>query len=440
MTTLPANIDAERHVLGALLRDPTMMGIHGDALAPEDFLLEPHRHVCTALQDVQSRGVLVDVVTIGESLSKAKLLESVGGPMFLGDLMSEVGTTVGIEHHIKIIQQKSMIRKMIAAATEVASKGYAPDLDMSEFMDEAEQKVFAVLTGGRRKDMRRIDDVLVDTMEMLKNQRERGGGIAGIPSGFDQLDRIMMGLQDTDLIIMAGRPGMGKTSFALSISLHAAVHEDRAVALFSLEMGAEQLAMRLLSSEGHVNLKELRGGSPSTADFSRLMESADRLSSARIYIDDTPAVSLAEVRARCRRLALADNLDLVVIDYIQLMRARSSKVNREQQISEISRGLKALAKELKVPVVCLSQLNRSLESRQDKRPMLSDLRESGAIEQDADVIVFLYRDEYYHPDSEDKGVTEVIVGKQRNGPTDTARVAFIDKYAKFANLAPGGDY
>jgi replicative DNA helicase len=329
---------------------------------------------------------------------------------------------------------------MIMAATEVATAGYAPDLDLMTFMDDAEQKVFAVLTGGRKKDIRPIKDVLVDTMKLLQEQQEAGTGMSGIPSGFDQLDKITMGLQKTDLIIMAGRPGMGKTSFALSLALHTAVHEDRAVAVFSLEMGAEQLAMRLLSSEGHVNLKELRGGRPSMEDFRRLADAADRLSNSRIYIDDTPAVSLAEVRSRCRRLSLAGNLDLVVIDYLQLMSARSNTVSREQQISEISRGLKALAKELYIPVITLSQLNRSLESRQDKRPMLSDLRESGAIEQDADIIIFLYRDEYYHPDSEDKGVTEVIVGKQRNGPTDTARVAFIAQYAKFANLSPANEF
>ncbi|MFT5431069.1 MAG: replicative DNA helicase [Myxococcota bacterium] len=427
-------------MLGALLRDPSLMGTHGDSLKPEDFFLEPHRHICEALQEVHGKGIPVDVVVLGEQLRKAKMLEAIGGPMFLGDLMAEVGTTVGLEHHVQIVQQKSMIRSMISAATEVATAGYAPDLDLMTFMDDAEQKVFAVLTGGRKKDIRPIKDVLVETMKILQEQQEAGTGMSGIPSGFDQLDKITMGLQKTDLIIMAGRPGMGKTSFALSLALHVAVQERRAVAVFSLEMGAEQLAMRLLSSEGHVNLKELRGGRPSMEDFRRLADAADRLSNSRIYIDDTPAVSLAEVRSRCRRLSLAGNLDLVVIDYLQLMSARSNTVSREQQISEISRGLKALAKELYIPVITLSQLNRSLESRQDKRPMLSDLRESGAIEQDADIIIFLYRDEYYHPDSEDKGVTEVIVGKQRNGPTDTARVAFIAKYAKFANLSPANEF
>ena len=436
----PANLDAERAVLGAFLKDPQLVNVHGDGLSAENFYHEPHRHVMAALTEVSGRGEAIDIVTVGEELHRMGRLEAIGGPPFLGDLIDGVATIVGLEHHLRIVRDKSMLRQMIAAATEIASEGYSHEIDLSEYLDTAEKKVFDVLTGGLKTPMKHIEEVLASTMELLQSQLERGESMAGISSGFDQLDSITMGLQRSDLIILAARPGMGKTSFALSMACHAALYEGAAVALFSLEMGSEQLAMRLMASEGHVNLKELRGGRPSMEDFRRLTDAMGRLSQSNIYIDDSPAVSLAEVRSRTRRLSLQGKCDLIVVDYLQLMRPSNGRVPREQQISEMSRGLKSLAKELNVPVICLSQLNRSLESRQDKRPMLSDLRESGAIEQDADVIMFVYRDEYYHPDSDDKGVTEIIVGKQRNGPTGTARVAFIGKYTKFANLSPAADF
>jgi replicative DNA helicase len=271
-------------------------------------------------------------------------------------------------------------------------------------------------------------------MTMLQNQLRDGSEISGISTGLTELDKITLGFQNTDLLILAARPGMGKTSLALSIAAHVAVNEGKCAAIFSLEMGAEQLAMRLMAMEAHINLKDLRGGRPKESEFRRVADAMARLSEAPLYIDDTPAISLTELRARARRLKLQGRCDMLIIDYLQLMSAPARISSREQQISEISRGLKALAKELKIPVVALSQLNRSLESRPNKRPMLSDLRESGAIEQDADVIMFVYRDEYYHPDSEDKGVSEIIVGKQRNGPTGVAKVSFIAQYTKFANL------
>ena len=436
----PHNTDAERRVLGSFMKDPSLISTLGEDLDPEDFHFEPHRHLLEALKAVSERKETVDVVTVGEQLSKDRMLDAVGGPMWLGQLLQDTATTIGVEHHLQIVRQKSLLRRMITAATEVASKGYSPDVDITQYLDEAEKSIFGVLTGQKKREIRNIGEVLEETMELLQKQLAEGGQMAGIPTGFDSLDHLLNGLQKTDLMILAARPGMGKTSFALSIANNVALQTDKHVALFSLEMGAEQLVMRLLSSEAHVNLKELRGGRPSPDDFRKLVEAADRMSTAGIWIDDTPSISLAEVRARCRRLHLEGCLDVVIIDYLQLMSARSSTVSREQQISEISRGLKGLAKELKIPVMALSQLNRGLEQRQDKRPMLSDLRESGAIEQDADIIMFVYRDEYYHPDSEDRGVTEIIVGKQRNGPTGTARVAFIDKYAKFGNLTPAVEF
>jgi len=439
----PANLHAERAILGAFLKDTSLIALYEDRLAPEDFYQEPHRHVYAAITGVQARAEPVDLVTVGEELSTANKLDAIGGPVFLARLLDDCATTVGIERHIDIVATKSQLRQMITAATEIATEGYDPELNKDEFFDSAEAKIFDVLNGGKKQPTQHIEVVMKGTMEMLRKQLEQGGEMAGIPTGFVELDNLTMGLQRTDLIIVAARPGMGKTSFAISMAINVALHQHKSVALFSLEMGAEQLAMRMMASEGHVNLKDVRGGKPSMEDFRRLTEAMGRLSQSNIYLDDSASLSLADVRTRCRRLSLnrqGGGLDLVVIDYLQLMRPSSARIPREQQISEMSRGLKTLAKELKIPVICLSQLNRGLESRQDKRPILSDLRESGAIEQDADIIMFVYRDEVYNPDSEAKGVAEIIVGKQRNGPCGTANLAFIGKYTKFGNASRGSEF
>ncbi len=436
----PANLDAERRILGAFFKEPQCLVEFEDQLDPADFYHEPQRLVYEAMVEISGRGETVDIITVGESLAGKKKLDAVGGPVFMANLQADCATTIGLKSHVEIVRTKAEVRNMITAATTIATAGYDPELDRQEFFGTAEKQIFEVLSGGKKQPVKPIKVVLQDTMELLQEQLERGADIAGIPTGFDQVDNLLLGLQNTDLIILAARPAMGKTAFALSMATHVALRENRSVALFSLEMGCEQLAMRLMAGEAHINLKELRGGKPSKEDMRKLTESMARLSEAKIFIDDSPGVSLADVRTRCRRLHLnerAGGLDLVVIDYLQLMRPSSTRLPREQQISEMSRGLKELAKELKIPIICLSQLNRGLESRQDKRPMLSDLRESGAIEQDADVIMFVYRDEYYHPDSDDKGIAEIIVGKQRNGPTGTARLSFIGQYAKFGNLQPG---
>jgi replicative DNA helicase len=436
----PANIEAERAVLGSFIKDPGLLAVHEDRLTPEDYFHEPHRHIYTAIQEVSASGTPITIITLGEALHRANLLEAVGGATYLGDLQAACATTAGLEHYIKIVHDKSLLRRMIAAATAIATKGYSHDVDLTQFLDDAEREVFSVSMGVKGSPVRHIEDVLAEAMENLHKQLERGEDMAGVSSGFDQLDKIMMGLQKSDLIILAARPGMGKTSFALCLAGHVGLYEKRRVAIFSLEMAADQLAMRLLAADAHVGLKEIRAGRPTMEDFRRLTDAMGRLSQAGIFIDDTPAITLAQIRSRCRKLALQGGLDLIVIDYLQLMRPSDIKLPREQQISEMSRGLKALAKELHVPVICLSQLNRGLESRQDKRPILSDLRESGAIEQDADVIIFVYRDDYYHPDSDDQGVAEIIVGKQRNGPTDTARVSWLGQYTKFANLTTSAEF
>ena len=371
----PANLDAERSVLGMFFKEPVLLTVHGDGLVPGDFYTERHQFVFEAMKAVVDRGEILDFVTVGEELARQKRLEGVGGPVFLEELSDDVGSTIGLEHHLKIVRDKSMLRRMISAATDIASKGYSPDLDLSVFMDDAEKRIFEVVTGGQRQPMRPIKDVMAETLQTLYQQQQAGGAVSGLPTGFDDLDRITLGMHRSDLMIIAARPGMGKTALAMSIATHAALNEGRTTAVFSLEMSAEQLALRMLSSEAHVNLKDLRGGKPSMEDFRRVTEAMARLSEARLYLDDTPAIPIHELRARVRRLALQGELGLVVIDYLQLMQSRSSNTPREQQISEISRGLKALAKEFHVPVIALSQLNRSAETRPDKRPMLSDLRE-----------------------------------------------------------------
>ena len=436
----PANLDAERSVLGSFLRDPALIGVHGDGLEPHDFYLERHQLIFNAMRECLERGTGLDPVLVAEELHKTKHLEAAGGPGYLAELVDEVGTTAMIANHITLVREKSQRRRLISAATEVASRGYAVDVTLSEYLEEAESKVFQVLMGSRASPMRSLRDVLHLTIEQIQLMLREGGAVAGLSTGFDDLDRITLGLHPSDLTIVAARPAMGKTAFAMSIATDVALRQQKRVAVFSLEMSSEQIAMRMLSGEACVNLKDIRTGKPRMDDWRRIIEASDRLSMAPLFIDDSPGITLGDLRARCRRLALDGGLDLVVIDYLQLMRARSDKVSREQQIAEISRGLKALAKELNLPVVALSQLNRGLEARTDKRPMLSDLRESGAIEQDADVIMFVYRDEYYHPDTEDKGVAEIIVGKQRNGPTDTAKLAFVGEYTKFAGLARSAEF
>jgi len=439
-TAAPASLDAERYILGTFFRDNGLFVVHGHEVHPEDFYLEKHRHLYEAIRAVSERGEPLDEVMVSEELMRHERLEAVGGPAYMQELVDTVGTTAGLPHHIRVLRDKSKLRQMIHAATEIASGGYESDINIEEFLDDAEKKIFEVVTTGARKALRPIGDVLHDTIETIQAQQRQGGTISGLATGFDRFDELTLGLQKSDLLILAARPAMGKTALALTMAANIAINEKKGVALFSLEMGADQLALRMLASQAHVDLSNMRSGQLGMDDFRKLTEAMGKMSDAKLYIDDTPAISLPELRGRARRLVLEGNCDLVIVDYLQLMGTNSKISSREQQIAELSRGLKALAKELHIPVIALSQLNRSLEARQDKRPILSDLRESGAIEQDADLILFVYRDEYYHPDSEDKGVAEVIIGKQRNGPTGTCRLAFVGRYTKFGNLTPASEF
>jgi len=439
-TSSPTSLDAERFVLGSFFRDPSLLTLHGHELNPADFYAEKHQHLLAAMKAVSERGEPLDEVMVSEELSKYAQLESVGGPAYIQELLDTVGTTAGLSHHMKVVKDKSKLRQMIHAATEIASDGYASDIDVVHFLDEAEKKIFEVVTSGARSTVRSVGEVLHEAIETIQANHRDGGEISGLATGFDRLDELTLGLQRSDLIILAARPAMGKTALAMSMATNIAMNSGKSVAVFSLEMSADQLAMRMLSSEAHVDLKSIRSGRLSMDDFRKLTAAMGQLSEAKLFIDDTPALSLPEIWGRARRLALDGKCDLVIVDYLQLMGTSARISSREQQISELSRGLKGLAKELQIPVIALSQLNRSLESRQDKRPILSDLRESGAIEQDADVILFVYRDEYYQPDTDDKGVAEVIIGKQRNGPTGTSRLAFVGRYTKFGNLSANAEF
>ncbi len=332
----PANLDAERSVLGSFLRDPALIGVHGDGLEPHDFYLERHQLIFNAMRECLERGTGLDPVLVAEELHKTKHLEAAGGPGYLAELVDEVGTTAMIANHITLVREKSQRRRLISAATEVASRGYAVDVTLSEYLEEAESKVFQVLMGSRASPMRSLRDVLHLTIEQIQLMLREGGAVAGLSTGFDDLDRITLGLHPSDLTIVAARPAMGKTAFAMSIATDVALRQQKRVAVFSLEMSSEQIAMRMLSGEACVNLKDIRTGKPRMDDWRRIIEASDRLSMAPLFIDDSPGITLGDLRARCRRLALDGGLDLVVIDYLQLMRARSDKVSREQPIAEMN--------------------------------------------------------------------------------------------------------
>jgi len=387
--------------------------------------------------DLYEKGSPIDLVTATEALRHKGLIEKAGGAAYIGGLTDQVPSIENAEHYARIVRQKAILRKLIWVSTEIASEGYQSDAEVEDFLDRAEKAIFEVTARQVRPSFSRVRDILHDTFLRIEELYEKKDLVTGVPSGYKDLDDLTAGFQPSDLIIVAGRPGMGKTSFVLNIAQHAAIQTGKSVAVFSLEMSKEQLVTRLLCSEARVDSHRLRRGMLRDADWPKLTRAAGVLAEAPIFIDDTPGISTLEVRAKCRRLKSEANLGMVIIDYLQLMRGHGSYDVREQEISEISRSLKGLAKELSIPVIALSQLNRGVESRADKRPMISDLRESGAIEQDADVIMFIYRDEIYNKESQDKGIAEIIVGKQRQGPTDSVRLAFLSEFTTFENLARG---
>ncbi|MFC3886319.1 replicative DNA helicase [Bacillus songklensis] len=432
----PQNIEAEQAVLGAIFLEPSSLTLASELLIPEDFYRAAHQKIFNCMLNLSDRGEPIDLVTVTADLADQKILEEVGGVSYLSDLANSVPTAANVEYYAKIVEEKSILRRLIRTATHIASEGYAREEDVNGLLNEAEKSILEVAQRKNTGAFQNIKDVLVQTYDNIELLHNRKGDITGIPTGFAELDRMTAGFQRNDLIIVAARPSVGKTAFALNIAQNVATKTDENVAIFSLEMGADQLVMRMLCAEGNINAQNLRTGTLTPEDWGKLTMAMGSLSNAGIFIDDTPGIRVSEIRAKCRRLKQESGLGMILIDYLQLIQGsgRGGGENRQQEVSEISRSLKALARELKVPVIALSQLSRGVEQRQDKRPMMSDIRESGSIEQDADIVAFLYRDDYYDRETENKNIIEIIIAKQRNGPVGTVQLAFVKEYNKFVNL------
>ena len=434
----PHSLEAEQSVLGGLMLDNQAWEHIADLVNEQDFYRHDHQLIFRAIAALSTDDKPYDVVTISDWLEKRGELENIGGLAYLGLLASETPTAVNIKAYAEIVREYSVLRNLIQVGHDIANSAYNADGRSSkELLDEAEKLVFEIAEAGagNRKGFEDIRSLLTQAVARVQELYESDEPITGISSGFARFDEKTSGLQKSDLIIVAGRPSMGKTSFAMNLAENAAVSSGKSVAVFSMEMPGEQLALRMMSSLGRIDQHNLRTGKLQDHDWPRLTSATTMLSKAKLFIDDTPALSPTELRARARRLKREHGLDLIIIDYLQLMQIGGSTENRATEISEISRSLKALAKELDVPVIALSQLNRSVEQRPDKRPVMSDLRESGGIEQDADVILFIYRDEVYNPDSPDKGTAEILIRKQRNGPIGMVKLAFLGQYTRFENLA-----
>lgn len=434
----PQNLEAEQSVLGAILLENDALNSVMEILQKSDFYSESHRKIFSAMLDLYERNEPVDLITLSTQLKDKNLLEDIGGASRLASLVDSVPSAANIAYYAKIVKEKAILRGLIGTATEIANRCYdTAGSDVENILDEAEHDIFEISSNKTRTSFSPIREIIKDSFRTIEKLYEKKKLVTGVPTGFEKIDNITSGLQKSDLIIIAGRPSMGKTAFALDIARHAAIKERVHVAVFSLEMSKEQLVIRMLSSEAGVDSQRLRKGFLGETDWPKLTAAAGKLSEAPIFIDDTPAITALEVKAKARRLKAESGLGLIILDYLQLMRSPRFKDSREQEISEISRSLKALAKELNVPVVALSQLNRKVEDRTNKRPQMADLRESGAIEQDADVIAFIYRDEVYNrsEDNPERGIAEINIGKQRNGPVGTAKLVFLEKYTCFENLA-----
>ncbi len=431
----PQNLEAEKSVLGGILLKNNAIQEVMQILHEDDFYQEAHRKIFQAMIGLNERGEPVDLITLAEEINRRGWLKDIGGAVYPASLVDEVPTAANIIFYAKIIKEKSVLRQAIDAATEIARLGYEEPEDPLAFLDKAEQSILEISRRQQRQGFIPIRYVLQDTFQAIEASYGKPGIVTGVPTKFDDLDKMTSGFQRSDLIILAGRPSMGKTALALNIARNAAVESNVPVAFFSLEMSKEQLTIRLLCAEAQVDASKVRSGYIKASDFPKLTQAADTLSQAPIFIDDSAGMTVREMRGKARQLKLEHNVGLIVVDYLQLMQGSEKADNRVQEISEISRFLKLLAKELDVPVVALSQLNRAVENRPDKRPLLADLRESGAIEQDADLIGFIYREEFYFRDKpECKNLAELIIGKQRNGPVGIIRLRFTPEFAQFQNL------
>lgn len=432
--TPPHNIDAEQAVLGAVFLEPDALVRALEMITYEDFYRHSHQRIFQVMVELAEDRQPVDLVTVTSALQDRKWLEEVGGVSYLSDLANAVPTAANVEYYAKIVEEKALLRKLIKVATQIASSGYAAQEEVEEILNQAERSILDIAGSQTQDGFVPIKDVLVETYERIEKLHNSDSEITGIPSGYRDLDRMTSGFQKSDLIILAARPSVGKTAFALNVAQNVAARADETVAIFSLEMSASQLVQRMLCAEGNIDANRMRTGAFREEDWEKLTMAIATLSRTKIFIDDTPGITVSQIRSKCRRLKTEHGLGIILIDYLQLIHG-SGKENRQQEISAISRTLKNIARELDCTVIALSQLSRAVEQRQDKRPMLSDLRESGSIEQDADIVAFLYREDYYDQESENKNVIEIIIAKQRNGPVGKVELAFLKEYNKFVNLS-----
>ncbi|MGE1062290.1 replicative DNA helicase [Megasphaera paucivorans] len=433
----PQNVEAEQAVLGAMLIDHNAVIVAMEKLSPEDFYRDVHRIIFEAMLQLHHDNKEIDVITLPEELRRMKKLDDVGGIEYVLSLPNMVATAANIEYHANIVADKALVRNIITTCTDLTTEAYDGEKEPDELLNNAERQILHLSENKDKGDFSSVGEVVEETFDKITKLYENKAGLTGLPTGFRDLDKLTSGLQPSDLILVAARPSMGKTAFTLNIAQNVGVRQQKTVAFFSLEMSKDQLVQRLLCQISHLDSQKLRTGQlNSDAEWSKLTDACDKLYQSPIYIDDTPGITVSEMRSKARRLKSEHGLDLIIVDYLQLMQgsSRRSSENRQQEISEISRSLKALARELKVPLIALSQLSRSVESRQEKKPMLSDLRESGALEQDADIVSFLYREGYYNPESDRKDITEVIVAKHRNGPVGTVELFFKSECTLFMNL------
>lgn len=430
----PHDDAAELAVLGAMFLDREAASLALEMLTGEDFYRPDHRRVFEAAEELYHSGVPIDMITVKNKLEEKQVFDQIGGLPFLANISTSVGSSANMRHYAAIVEEKSVLRRLIRTANNISQMSYEGKTDVNAIMDTAEKGIFDIMQNRHSDQFHHIRDIAVDSIEKIEDIYRSKGKLTGVPTGFVDFDQKTAGLQKSDLILLAARPSMGKTAFALNIIQNAAIRSNVPTAVFSLEMSREQLVNRMLCSEAMLDAQRLRTGELTDSDWADLIQAMGPLSQAPIYIDDTPGVTPMEVRSKCRRLKVEKGLGLIVIDYLQLMSGNSRNDSRQQEISEISRSLKAIAREMEAPVIALSQLSRACEQRADHRPMLSDLRESGAIEQDADVVAFLYRDEYYFPDTEKKNQAELIIAKQRNGPTGTVDLTWMGQYTKFGNF------
>lgn len=430
----PNSVEAEQSVLGAIIMDHEAVVVASEILRPDDFYRPDHAQIFAAIMELYTSSSPIDLITIQDKLVQRGILEQVGGLSYIAELANMVPTSAHIKQYSKIVEEKAVLRRLIKASNEITAKSYEGDEKIDNIMSFAEKQIFDIIQNKHTEDFSHINQIVIDSIDKIEYAHQTKGGVTGVPTGFVDLDYKTAGLQPSDLVLVAARPSMGKTAFALNVIQGAAIKHKKSVAVFSLEMSKDQLVSRMLCAEAMVDSQKARTGALEKEDWDRLARAIPNIASSNIFIDDTPGINVMEMRAKCRRLKLEKGLDLIMIDYLQLMSGNGKNDSRQQEISEISRSLKALAREMSAPVIALSQLSRACETRADHRPMLSDLRESGAIEQDADVVMFLYRDEYYHPDTEKKNVGEVIIAKQRNGPTGTVELIWLGQYTKFANM------